>query len=230
MTGLTRREAIALAAAGAAQAQQVPDFDTEIAARYDKSVEDLLKRQNTDTGSRGCGSIPDDTGLYIMGTAAGIVETFASAYLCRQSKYHKNSLLMERAKLAAAYLTREQLPDGNAYLPITNFDSPPDTAFIVNGVATTAWNARQFGNPEIFRMLEPFLKKAAGALMRGSVHTPNHRWVVCSALAQLNALFPSKEIVKRIDQWLAEGSTSIPMGNSPNAARTTTIRSWIGRW
>ena len=80
MTGMTRREAIALAAVGSAQAQgqQVPDFDKEIAARYDKAVEDFLKRQNMDAQSRGYGSIPDETGLYFMGTAAGIVETFAN--------------------------------------------------------------------------------------------------------------------------------------------------------
>ncbi len=207
MSGLTRREAIAMAAAGsAAQAQRtVPNFDPALAARYDKSAEDLLKRQNTNPGERGYGSIPDDTGLYFMGTAAGIIETFASSFLCPQSKFHKNRLMIERAGLAAAYLTREQLPDGNAYLPITNFDSPPDTAFIVNGVATTAWNARQYGSPDIFKMVEPFLRKATGALVQGGVHTPNHRWVVCSALAQLHALFPAPEIVKRIDQWLAEG-------------------------
>ncbi len=206
MNMLTRREAIALGAASAMQAQQaVPTFDADLVARYDKSVEDLLKRQNTSAGDRGLGCIPDDTGLYFMGTAVGIVETFASAYICPQSKYHKNPLMMERAKLAAGFLLREQLPDGNAYLPITNFDSPPDTAFIVNGVATTAWNAKQYGNMELFNVLEPFLRKAGAALTRGGVHTPNHRWVVCSALAQINSLFPSPAIVKRIDQWLAEG-------------------------
>lgn len=207
MTGPTRREAIAMAAAGSAahSHQTVPDFDPELAARYDKSAEDLLKRQNTNPNDRHRGSMPDETGLYFMGTAAGILETFASAFLCPQSKFHKNKLMIARAGLAAAYLTREQLPDGNAFLPITNFNSPPDTAFIVNGVATTAWNARQYGSQEVFKMVEPFLQKAAGALVRGGVHTPNHRWVVCSALAQLHALFPSPEIVKRIDQWLAEG-------------------------
>jgi hypothetical protein len=53
--------------------------------------------------------------------------------------------------------------------------------------------------------LAKFVLAAGEALSTGGIHTPNHRWVVSSALAQINALFPSAKYVNRIDDWLGEG-------------------------
>ena len=76
----------------------------------------------------------------------------------------------------------------------------------MHSVATTAPRyGRAHAIPEIPNALRPFLVKAGAGLAEGGVHTPNHRWVVSSALAQIHDVFPDVRFLAHIDQWLAEG-------------------------
>ncbi|MCZ2151801.1 MAG: hypothetical protein LC126_29000 [Bryobacterales bacterium] len=208
----TRRSWMAaVSAAGLAQtaASQAAEPNTDLEAitvkRHDEGVERLLKLQITDPTNPHHGGIPDDYGLVYAGSAAGITDSFCAAFHHPRSKFHKDPLMVRRLKLAIGFATRSQTPDGNIDLPITNFNSTPDTAFSVWGAGAAAHVARLHGSREIEGLIEPYLKTAARGLLHGGVHTPNHRWVVCSALAQLNELYPDPALVRRIDQWLAEG-------------------------
>lgn len=194
---LSRRELLGAMAAAA--------VEPAVLKRHDQAVERLLKLQITDPASRWCGTYPDQDGLHHAGSAGGIVETFTAEFLHPASKFYRNNLLVERMRLAAGYLRRAQNQQGNIDLIITNFNSPPDTAFVVQNVATAACLATRENQRELVGMLEAFLRKAGDGMAVGGVHTPNHRWVVCAALAQVNELFPNPAYVRRIDQWLAEG-------------------------
>jgi len=212
---VTRRDLLALmGTAGTLSLSGSGDAQTPAASapgaasaveRNDAAVRTLLETQLTDPASPSRGCVPDQFGLHSAGSASGVAETLAASFVHPQSAFHHDRVLLDRIRLAAGFLERAQSPQGNIDLLTTNFNSPPDTGFVVHNVATAAAIARLHGAEEIARTLQPFLVRAGAGMAEGGVHTPNHRWVIGSALAQINELFPDPRLVHRIDEWLAEG-------------------------
>ena len=212
---VTRRDLLALmGTAGTLSLSGSGDAQTSAASapgaasaveRNDAAVRTLLETQLTDPASPSRGCVPDQFGLHSAGSASGVAETLAASFVHPQSAFHHDRVLLDRIRLAAGFLERAQSPQGNIDLLTTNYNSPPDTGFVVHNVATAAAIARLHGAEEIARTLQPFLVRAGAGMAEGGVHTPNHRWVIGSALAQINELFPDPRLVHRIDEWLAEG-------------------------
>ena len=209
---LTRRDTLALFAAGGAfGGARLPSIETPEALiaraveRNDAAARRLIAAQNADPADPRAGSVPDEHGLHQAWSASGVVETLTASFVHPLSRLHRDPAVLDRIRLAARFLERAQNAHGNIDLLISNFNSPPDTAFVVHGVAAAAAIGRKHGIGQITELLQPFLVKAGGGIAAGGVHTPNHRWVVCSALAQLHELFPDPRYLRRIDEWLAEG-------------------------
>ncbi len=211
----SRRDALAvLGAAGAVAAVGRASTDAKqpdarvleaAVARNDDAVRALLSTQMTDPGSAWRGSVPDQFRLHSAASAGAAAETLAASFVHPASRFHDDAGVLERIRLAAGFLERAQSPQGYIDLLTTNFNSPPDTGFVVQNVATAAAIGKRHGREEVTRILRPFLAKAGAGLAVGGIHTPNHRWVVSSALAQVHELFPNERYLRRIDQWLAEG-------------------------
>ncbi len=202
---INRREWMALASASAMAQSAPPAWMDDVIRRHDASVERVLKTQITDPKSRWRGIYADEYGLHNPGTAAGVIDTLLTAFLQPRSRYYNDDAVPERIRLAAELLSRVQTPDGNINLLTTNFNSPPDTGFVVRALCPSVTLAKRAGKAELVRMVDPFLRKAGAGLVKGGIHTPNHRWVVSAALSQLYDLFGDAAYVQRIDQWLAEG-------------------------
>lgn len=200
---MTRRQLLA-AAATAASALQAQTL-TDLTRRTEQGAESLISRQNKDPKDRHRGGIPDGDGLYAHSVAAGIIESLGTCFLYEGSKHYKSFTFLEHIRLAVDFVNRGITPDGNIDLPITNFNSAPDVAFFVNPIATVAVLARRAKATELTNIIEPLLLRVGQGLITGGVHTPNHRWVVTSALAQLHELFGGDQYARRANQWLAEG-------------------------
>ena len=75
------------------------------------------------------------------------------------------------------------------------------------------------------------MRRSARSLAEGGVHTPNHRWEICKALAHLHHLWPSRLLMARINDWLGEGIDQDAEGEyserSPNYASEVTNRSLV---
>ncbi|MDA1358870.1 hypothetical protein O1R50_04505 [Glycomyces luteolus] len=138
----------------------------------------------------------------------------------RASAFYASEDAARAAERLVAFLARMQ--GGNGLFDAENLASPPDTAFTVNDLCDTYALLRDAPEPlrPLAGALEPIAMAAAGPLRLGGVHTPNHRWELCAALARLNAHWPDERLVARVEEWLAEGIDIAPDGlyseRSPN--------------
>jgi len=204
MAEFTRRALLAAPATMSLAATAPSDRMAEAVERHDEAVPRYLKLQTIDPDSRWHGAPADAYGLHHGSSCGSFLEVLVTAFTQPKSRFHRDRDVLERIRLGAAALARMQTAGGNFNLLTTNYNSPPDTAFVLRSAVSAYRHAREAGEREILRWLEPTLLKGGSGLVHGGMHTPNHRWVACAALAQLNEVLPNPDYVRRIDQWLAE--------------------------
>jgi hypothetical protein len=203
---------------GAQEASQTSSADEgqQFFLRLLKANDDAVGRMlNQPSGGRG--------GAARVGRGENIA-ALAAAYCSPESSYYRGDNLIALMERGAQALVDAQNPDG--LLDAGNLDSPPDTGFVVEATAASLEVARRRQDARLTRVtdtLSKFLLKVGDGLVTGGIHTPNHRWVVCAALARINSLFPAAKYVNRIDDWLGEGIYQDADGQfperSPNYAR-----------
>lgn len=177
----------------------------------DQEVAEALELQVRESGSRHAGGIRNRlTGIpnpSHVGTAS-YMASMGAALVLPESRYYRDEQVIDALDWAADYMLRKQHADGTISLGGTNFHSPPDTGFVVTGLAQLY---RLLSGAEDARIqviadkLKRFLARTIPAMLTGGCHTPNHRWVMTAALASLYDLFGMEELVRRADEWLAEG-------------------------
>ncbi|MFJ8630666.1 hypothetical protein [Streptomyces sp. NPDC093568] len=134
------------------------------------------------------------------------VKTLLAAYRAQDSTLHGSERAVAAATTHLTALRSVQTASG-LFAGGDNVQSPPDSAFTVNDVCDAHVIAAG-GGPELGEVaaaLAEIAGAAADSLRTGGVHTPNHRWELCAALARLHRSFPDSRLLDRVDAWLAEG-------------------------
>jgi hypothetical protein len=185
----------AISFAGQAASGMVDDFYLELVKANDLGIPGTIQQFEA----------PPSPRMYIR-RAGEAIEVLSAGFCAPQSTYSKSDKVIAPLERASRILLTAQHPDGT--IDSGNLNSPPDTGFVVETVGRALAVLRREGDPRLRQVEENlgrFLTSAGGALTTGGIHTPNHRWVVCSALARIHSLFPSAKYVDRIDDWLGEG-------------------------
>ncbi|AOZ99756.1 MULTISPECIES: prenyltransferase/squalene oxidase repeat-containing protein [Flavobacterium] len=163
----------------------------------DAKVEQLLQKELTDSAIR----------LSSFRSLANSIAVLSASVSHSESRFYKSKIVVERLNQSADVLLKGQYSDGTVDAG-GNRQSPPDTAFVLEYICSAATVLRENKQKDLDPVkvkLKKFIQNAGEAMITGGVHTPNHRWVVSAALANINSLYPDVRYVQRIDQWLAEG-------------------------
>ncbi|WP_330285871.1 hypothetical protein [Streptomyces sp. NBC_00576] len=134
------------------------------------------------------------------------VRTLVAAYRSPDSALHGSGQAVAAAMTHLGALRAAQTTTG-LFAGGDNVQSPPDSAFTVNDVCDAHVLAAGAG-PElrdVTAALAEIAGAASGSLLTGGVHTPNHRWELCAALARLHRSFPDDRLLDRAEEWLSEG-------------------------
>ncbi|MEM7028416.1 MAG: hypothetical protein AAF629_02400 [Chloroflexota bacterium] len=118
--------------------------------------------------------------------------------------------VIQQAHLALDHAMKMQRASGNVDLIEVNIDSGPDSAFTVQNLCHIFELAQDHSvdHPQwqpLLDKIETFIRRCIPGICSGGFHTPNHRWVIVSALVQAKAAFPDLDVVETVESYLAEG-------------------------
>jgi len=185
--------------------------DFQLLAALLRQWEEIKDSQITTEGSYWHGAFAGNTP---SAPYEGIIQIDAYLSVTVPLYAHPSSALYRSGELLTCmqrqmdFLLRSQRPSGCVSLNNCNMDSPPDTGFAVHLLALGYHILNRLEDEAcrpVLKKMELFLTRAMPGLLNGGIHTPNHRWVLCGALALCYELFGDERLRQRADRFLAEG-------------------------
>lgn len=140
---------------------------------------------------------------------AAITLPVTAFYMPDQKHYHDISMI-NIAREAMAQYNKYVHDDGTADFRMTNFHDPAQTGFNVYEDFACVELISRFstGTPEetaLLAEMRDYLRRAGDAMVSLGFHTPNHRWVISSALATVYSQLHDKKYLDTMNRFFAEG-------------------------
>lgn len=183
-------------------------FDT-VVRLTDAAIPCIISMQQKDPESKDYnGQIIIGKGFAEPGASAPAAAALISAYFCPESKYFQNEVLLTNAINALSFLLSHCHEDGSLDLMETNFHDCTCNAFAVQILAYTTRllerEAKTANELKAKALAFDFLQQSANAMINGGFHTPNHRWVVASALSLCSNILKDESCADMAKVYLSE--------------------------
>ena len=177
--------------------------------RFEKAMRPLLLSVSRDPNSLYYGKSRHENGLYETGNNLGYIERSALLYLCPDSVYYKDQALLDLILLLCEGLKDSVHEDGTDDLAISNFHQPELFNTPCLCVAYRHLNAlpsKTEKEQAVVDILYNWIGRFGEGLLSGGFHTPNHRWVLTSALFYVYNTLGAKDerYVRKASKFLAE--------------------------
>lgn len=134
------------------------------------------------------------------------VRRLVTPFVWSQSRYFHDQSLLPHIDEMLTTLEGKQHEDGT--FSVGNRHSPPDTGFLIEDMGlmvSILGSDNDEASSGIAERIRAIMAKAGPGLATGGIHTPNHRWKLCAALARIGHVTGDDSYIARIDEWLAEG-------------------------
>jgi hypothetical protein len=175
------------------------------ASEADSSSLDILTKAADDQVSRTI----EGKASALSGSPRGLtrqVRRLVTPFVWGQSRYHHDETLLPHIDEMLDRLTEVQHDDGT--FSVGNRHSPPDTGFLIEDFGLMVSLLEADGHErsaDLAETIRAIMAKAGPGLANGGVHTPNHRWKICAALARIAHVTGDDSYLAAIDAWFAEG-------------------------
>ncbi len=177
----------------------------ELVQKLDTQVPAIFPRQVMDKSREDYGGFVSDG--VAAPTSVSTLSTLGYAYLLPESKYYLSDEILARIVAGTDFGRKARRESGCYDLITTNFDSSPDTGFMVKAIGPVVRAARKVdheGAQKVAEVLGEIIQTAVPGMVAGGFHTPNHRWVLVGALSLALELFPDLEGMETVEKYLAE--------------------------